>query len=70
MGPIGPQGEKGDKGDKGDVGNTGALIDLQNGVFAMSLSEDGHLLVVTNDDQTPPNMEIDPKTGHLVYNIE
>lgn len=68
-GPQGEKGEKGDTGEKGEPGDAAALIDLDSGVFAMLIDENGHLLVAVNDGQEAPDMEIDPETGHLIYNI-
>lgn len=77
-GPIGPQGEqglagppgpKGDKGDQGEPGSVATLVDLESGVFAMGLSEDGHLLVAVNEAKAVPPLEINEE-GHLVYKIE
>ncbi len=66
QGPTGPQGETGPQGPKGD---TGALVDLETGVFAMGLSPEGHLLVTVNAETAAPPLEIDRETGHLIYKI-
>lgn len=67
-GPTGPQGSPGPAGPQGPEGPQGAIVDLETGVFAMQVSDDGHLLVLVNDAQTPPPMAIDD-TGHLIYQI-
>lgn len=83
-GDRGPKGEKGDKGDPGRNGADGkdgvdgkdgadgldgVLLDLTPGVFAMALSQDGHLLVAVREGQSVPPLVIDPETGHLLYQI-
>lgn len=62
-GPPGPP------GGQGEPGRDGAVVDMKAGVFAMTVSGDGHLLVMVNDGQTPPDMRIDPESGHLIYEI-
>lgn len=69
-GPAGPAGPQGPQGEPGPKGDTGALVDLETGVFAMGLSPEGHLLVTVNTDTAAPPLEIDATTGHLVYKIE
>ena len=59
-GPQGPQGEK---------GQDGVIFDMRAGVFAMTVSDEGHLLVMVNDGQAPPDMSINPENGHLIYKI-
>lgn len=68
-GSPGPQGEKGEKGDKGDRGEDGILLDLTPGLFAMTLSSEGHLLVAVREEEPVPPLEIDGETGHLLYKI-
>jgi len=83
-GPVGATGPQGQKGEKGDVGPQGVpgpqgaagpkgagggLTELGTGVFAMGISEDGHLLVSVNETEAAPPLEIDPETGHLLYKI-
>lgn len=73
-GDTGPQGPKGDRGEQGPKGETGAkggdgvLMELDTGVFAMGVSEDGHLLVSVNVQENAPPLEID-EAGHLLYKI-
>lgn len=67
---VAARGDKGDKGEKGDKGDNGALVELGTGVFAMSVSPQGHLLVSVNAQETAPPLEIDEATGHLIYKIE
>lgn len=69
QGPKGDQGERGPRGETGPKGEDGALIDLETGVFAMSVSGEGHLLVSVNVQEDAPPLEIDEK-GHLIYQIE
>lgn len=77
-GPQGPRGERGERGEpgpqgppgaQGPQGEMGALVDLGTGVFAMGLSAAGHLLLVVNEAETAPPLEIDEETGHLMYRI-
>lgn len=83
-GERGPKGDKGDKGDPGKDGVNGkngvdgkdgadgldgVLLDLTPGVFAMALSQEGHLLVAVQEGQSVPPLVIDPATGHLLYQI-
>lgn len=80
--PAGPQGERGPRGEqgargetgpqgpKGEKGDNGVCIPLEFGMFAMSVNEDGHLLVSVNEEDPFPPLEIDAETGHLVYKID
>lgn len=62
------QGDPGEKGEKGDPGQDGVLTSLGSGVFAMGISEDGHLLVAVNEQDAAPPLEINAE-GHLIYKI-
>lgn len=64
-----PRGEKGDKGDKGDKGEQGytAVTSLAPGMFAMSVNQDGHLILTHNDNEPTPPFSV--KNGHLIYTI-
>lgn len=64
----GPQGETGPQGPRGEKGDDGVIVDLKSGIFAMTVNDDGHLLALVNDEQTPPDMEIDA-AGHLILNF-
>lgn len=64
----GEKGDPGQKGEKGDPGQDGALIPLGSGVFAMGISEDGHLLVAVSEQDAAPPLEINAE-GHLIYKI-
>lgn len=68
-GPAGPKGDPGPQGPAGPKGADGVLTELGTGVFAMGISEDGHLLVSVNESEAAPPLEIDPETGHLLYKI-
>ena len=68
-GDVGPQGVPGPQGPAGPKGTDGVLTELGTGVFAMGISEDGHLLVSVNETEAAPPLEIDPETGHLLYKI-
>lgn len=77
QGPKGDKGDPGDQGPKGDPGQDGkdgvdgrdgVMLELAPGMFAMGLSEDGHLLVAVNEGDTAPPLEINER-GHLVYKI-
>lgn len=69
QGPEGKQGVQGEQGPAGPKGADGVLTELGTGVFAMGISEDGHLLVSVNEAEGAPPLEIDPVTGHLLYKI-
>lgn len=69
VGPKGEQGRQGEKGEKGEPGEDGTAIvtDLNPGVFAMSISKEGHLIVTHNaTEEAPPLKVVD---GHLKYVI-
>lgn len=68
-GPQGETGPKGNRGEPGPKGDDGVLLDLETGVFAMSVSPEGHLLVSVNVQEAAPPLEIDGD-GHLIYKIE
>lgn len=67
-GAQGPKGDRGEPGPQGEKGDTGALAELGAGVFAMSVSQEGHLLVSVNVREDAPPLEID-EAGHLIYQI-
>lgn len=56
---IGPQGESGPQG------NPGIVTQLGPGMFALEV-ENGHLMLMHNDNEPQPPMEIDAD-GHLYY---
>lgn len=60
---------RGERGERGEKGDDGVIVDLESGIFAMTVSDDGHLLALVNDGQTLPGMEIDTGSGHLIYKI-
>ncbi len=66
---IGPQGPKGDKGDKGDPGEDGVSVvtELSPGMFALSVNEEGHLILTHNDNEPAPPLSI--QDGDLIYTI-
>ncbi|WP_303202833.1 hypothetical protein [Raoultibacter timonensis] len=49
-------------------GRDGAVVDLAPGMFAMTVSEGGHLILTHNASDPAPPMEI-RADGHLVYKI-
>lgn len=70
-GPEGPPGIQGPEGPKGDTGpqgpSGGVIMSLDPGLFAMSISEEGHLIVTYNiTDPAPPLKIVD---GRLKYVI-
>lgn len=65
---LGEQGEVGPAGPPGPQGTDGAIIDLEAGIFAMTVNSDGHLIVSVNVDEEIPPLEIDEQ-GHLIYKI-
>lgn len=70
-GPRGPQGIQGPEGPQGPAGKdgTGAVVtEVDPGLFAVYISEEGNLIVVYNAaDPVPPLQIVD---GHLKYIIE
>lgn len=56
------------EGRQGENGKDGVLTQLGSGVFAMGVSEDGHLLVAVNEQDAAPPLEINAE-GHLIYKI-
>lgn len=70
-GPTGPQGIQGPQGERGPAGTDGTngiVTEVDPGLFALYISEEGHLIVVHNAaDPAPPLQIID---GHLNYIIE
>ena len=68
QGPRGDRGPKGDKGPPGDRGESGIMVPLENGFFALSISDNGDLLVHCADDTTPPHLSIS-NDGDLIYSL-
>ena len=75
-GPAGKDGSPGPKGDTGPVGPPGpagedgadgVIVELSPGVFAMSVSKEGHLIVTYNESDPAPPLKI--ANDHLVYVI-
>lgn len=69
IGPIGPQGKQGERGPKGEPGADGTAVvtEVKPGMFALSISAEGHLIVTHNAaDEAPPLKIVD---GHLKYII-
>ena len=67
-GPVGPQGIQGPEGPEGPPGKdggNGVIVSLDPGVFAMSINEEGHLIVTYNDSDPAPPLQI--ADGHLKY---
>jgi len=50
-------------------GSDGTLIDLENGIFALQINSQGHLMVLYNDGTSAPDMYIN-EDGHLIYEFE
>lgn len=64
-GPEGPPGIQGPQGPPGETGGSGIVTSLDPGLFAMSISEEGHLIVTHNtSDPAPPLAIVD---GRLKY---
>ena len=61
------QGPEGPRGPQGPAGESGAIIALDPGMFAMSVSEEGHLIVTHNTSDPAPPLAI--RDGHLKYLI-
>ena len=68
QGPPGERGPRGEKGDTGDRGESGVMVPLENGFFALSISDSGDLLVHCADGTTPPNFHIS-NNGGLIYSL-
>ena len=67
-GPQGIQGPVGPQGQPGKDGTNGIVTQVDPGLFAMYISEEGNLIVVYNAaDPAPPLQIVD---GHLKYVIE
>lgn len=56
-------------GGQGPKGDPGALVDVESGVFAMGVNEEGHLVLAVNVLDSAPPLRIEDKTGHLIYEI-
>lgn len=67
-GPMGARGQTGPQGPKGEPGNPGAILNLDGGVFAMEIDEGGRLLLMVNEGETAPPLEIN-EDGHLIYKV-
>lgn len=66
-GPEGPQGIQGPQGPPGENGGNGAVVSLDPGIFAMSVSEEGHLIVTHNtSDPAPPLSIVDGRLKYLI----
>lgn len=68
QGPRGERGPKGEKGDIGDRGESGVIVPLENGFFALSISDNGDLLVHYAEGTIPPNLSISTN-GDLIYSL-
>lgn len=66
QGPQGERGPQGEKGEQGDRGESGVVVPLENGFFALSISDNGDLLVHYADGATPPDLSIS-NNGDLIY---
>lgn len=68
IGPRGPQGIQGPEGRAGKDGTGAIVTEVDPGMFAVYISDEGHLIVVHNAaDPAPPLQIVD---GHLKYIIE
>lgn len=59
-----PKGEKGNPGSSGGTGSDGT-----SGLYAFEIRPDGHLWVVTEEEEKVTNFYIND-TGHLIYRVE
>lgn len=70
QGPEGPQGSPGIQGPQGPPGKTGGsgiITTLDPGMFAMSVSDEGHLIVTHNaSDPAPPLAIVDGRLKYLI----
>lgn len=66
-GPQGIQGPAGPTGPQGPAGESGTIVNLGTGMFAMSVSEEGHLIVTHNtSDPAPPLAIVDGRLKYLI----
>ena len=66
-GPEGPPGIQGPQGPPGENGGNGAVVSLDPGLFAMSVSAEGHLIVTHNtSDPAPPLAIVDGRLKYLI----
>lgn len=68
-GPQGIQGEKGEQGEKGDTGESGVITPI-NGMFSLTVDDDGNLWVHTAEEVNASMFEYDEETGNLYYITE
>lgn len=57
----------GPPGPKGDPGLPGVVTKLDPGLFGLYVSEEGHLILAHNDNETAPPIRIED--GHLIYEV-
>ena len=66
-GPQGPPGIQGPQGPPGETGGSGIITTLDPGMFAMSVSDEGHLIVTHNiSDPAPPLAIVDGRLKYLI----
>lgn len=66
-GATGPQGERGPAGPQGPQGESGVMAPTQ-GLYALYVNEQGHLIVRTVENTDPPPLHINA-AGHLIYTV-
>lgn len=54
---------------RGVNGRDGVISSVDLGMFAVKIDENGHLIVMYNDNEDPPPLSIN-SNGHLIYTIE
>lgn len=58
----------GPPGPKGDPGHPGVVTKLDPGLFGLYVSEEGHLIMAHNDNETAPPIRIE--NGRLIYTVD
>lgn len=53
---------------KGDKGKDGVIQEITAGYFALSINEEGHLILTYADGDTPPDLKINEE-GHLILTL-
>lgn len=69
-GPEGPPGAQGPPGPPGENGGNGLVTSVDPGLFAMHISDNGHLIVTHNvSDPAPPLSIVDGRLKYLIGEV-